>query len=151
MLNPPFVEPGIAERFITFDPIMFGPSEFINTTRFHAALEEKSGERAFLWSQKQNRFDLVKLPSSNSDATVVELPMPRSWGGWTAHTENHAAVVFDHDAIVMSNLVVGDGIRLSNLSLNPLGLDFFRVSIPCVSSAGRCSVYRHRHWRSKTS
>lgn len=71
MLKPPFTETSIADKFITFEPILFGPAEFINTERFKKILLAEPN--TFVWSSKEKKFKPVIFEKAT--ATLKPLPL----------------------------------------------------------------------------
>jgi hypothetical protein len=63
MLEPPFTSPALAARFVTFDPIFYGPDQYINADRFRATLAQSNVAGPFVWSVKEQKFENVDLPA----------------------------------------------------------------------------------------
>lgn len=82
MLSPPFTSEPISDRFITFDPIFYGPDQYINSDRFRATLKRADLAGAYVWNHKEQRFQrVVVTPETSADyievkATVSNSPIP---------------------------------------------------------------------------
>jgi hypothetical protein len=82
MLAPPFTQPAIQDRFLTFDPIFYGPDQYINADRFRATLKRNDVLGAFVWNSKEQRFDkVVASPATEPDyievtAAITDCPIP---------------------------------------------------------------------------
>jgi hypothetical protein len=63
MLEPPFTQPPVAARFLTFDPIFYGPDQYINADRFRNTLSKPNVVGPFVWNAKELKFDKVNPPA----------------------------------------------------------------------------------------
>ncbi len=72
MLKPPFTTSNIGNRFNTFEPILFGPAEFINTSRFKDTL---STAKPLVWDRTNKHFKQLQL---NASSSAKPLPLPTS-------------------------------------------------------------------------
>lgn len=71
MLEPPFVKQSISDRFLTFDPIFYGPNQYINSRRFRDTVHRSDVAGAYLWNAASKSF--VRLNSPNVDQIVAPL------------------------------------------------------------------------------
>ncbi|HNG73411.1 MAG TPA: hypothetical protein PLY72_03070 [Candidatus Obscuribacter sp.] len=129
-------------RIETFDPIIFGNSEYIDSERFKRLAGEKP--TILVWLGELRRFLNVSyaaplsenlrpliLPglnndsgSSSKDRSGVQEPCT----GFL-HTMGHAVVRAAKDGLLIDNILEGDGIAFSGLNLNPLSADYLEVKL----------------------
>ena len=67
LLKPPFSKTDISDRFLTFDPVVFGPSQFINASRFKRTINERNVLGPFLFQTDKNDFQTITLQSKSPD------------------------------------------------------------------------------------
>lgn len=58
LFHPPFTEAGLADRFISFEPVMFGPNGLINASRLREVAAK--GVPIFVWSTAENKLRPLK-------------------------------------------------------------------------------------------
>lgn len=70
MMDPPFTSPALSNRFLTFDPIFYGPDQYINATRFRETLKRPNVAGPYVWNSKERRFDLLTPPAGSENDFV---------------------------------------------------------------------------------
>lgn len=158
-LLPPFVQSPLADRFLTFDPRLFGPDEFVNSERLKRCLSKKNVSGPFLWSDSHKGFILTKLdPLQNSNSPpllkfdIVASKRARGFEGAEVrgsdqspvsslssvrqtiepYTHGHAQYLFDDGIIKAQAVAPGDGLRLYDLNVNPLNFDFLEFEVRTI-------------------
>ncbi len=110
MMSEPFLKTNAAERFLTFDPALFGDPTRINAARLKASLSDPRVAGAYLWKTEAGQFTRIKFGGSS-----------------VAHL---SAAGF--------NTV--DGITLFRGDLNPLSCDFVMLKLSQVLGGNRASI-----------
>jgi hypothetical protein len=143
MLNPPFTSAALSNRFATFDPIMFGPAEFINASRFKFVLRSNSTGEVFVWDKDKSSFRRMILDAKSKPIGTLVLPLPRSADGWLPHAHSHATYKFKDSAVQMTVMQEGDSVQVAGLDINPTAADFlqFDYKATAVPAAGLFTVY----------
>lgn len=137
MLEPPFASKVYSERFLTFDPMFFGPDEYINSARLKQTLDEPGVQGACMWhgpnsgipnSAANGAFfplPLKQLDSTrNHTAFPLALPITLSSSAVQPYTDGHATVTPVTNGALFRSVADGDGLRFSNLAVNPFEYDF---------------------------
>ncbi len=142
MLSPPFTETDFSRRFATFDPIMFGPPEYIDASRFKSTLRESAGY-FFVWNSAKGNFDKLHLDTDTKPVGKVDLPIAAGTSGWLPHAHSRAAYALKDGAIKMTNMQDGDSVQIGGLKLNPLSADFleFEYTASEVPETAQFLVY----------
>ena len=122
MLSPPFTQSSIADQFMTFEPIMFGPAEFINTSRFKTTLANSTA--ALAWSSKDKQFHKLTLDTPKTEAKPIQLSGNRQASQWQPYHVGQAIYSEDGNTVSIKEPKVGDGLSFPNLKINPLAYDF---------------------------
>lgn len=124
MLRPPFTEENIADRFITFEPILFGPAEYTNAQRLKATV---GNTKTFVWSSHEKQFMPLSFDNFDQSAATnlpIQLLATNALNNrWHPY---HIGQQFNTngDMISATDCKPGDGIRFSNLQINPLNYDY---------------------------
>lgn len=150
LLGKPHSETESWQRFRTFDPMLFGPEQYINASRFRRlAAETVAGERdpkVHIWSSANKRFEQICLqaPRRNLAAPVLfNIPefsrvqessialslaeddrSSASFATAVPYTDGHATYSFSPTHLTAHDALAGDGVRLSGVKVNPLEYDF---------------------------
>lgn len=127
MLSAPFVTKDASNDFITFDPILFGDSELINTTRLKRILSSSKVPPVYVWNFAKRQFDEVAIAASSSAASTIR--MPDSTVNVLPSTGLSDDFTISGNSIHVSKSSGGSAIRISPLSLSPLDCDFLQLSI----------------------
>jgi hypothetical protein len=72
MVDPPFTKEPLSSRFLTFDPIFYGPDQYINADRFRQTLQRADVVGPYVWDSKANKFELANQARTMS-ADFVEV------------------------------------------------------------------------------
>lgn len=134
MLSPPFTAKDYKGVFLTFDPIMYGPAELINSTRLKSCLATAGVTGPFVWAGPAAGFKPVPLKPSDGGPQPVFTDFSMKAGAWQPHTSGHAVYKIYGQTLVMENVQAGDGLHISGLNLNPLDINFLVFEIkhsPC--------------------
>ncbi|CAN5481209.1 hypothetical protein BH10CYA1_BH10CYA1_56940 [soil metagenome] len=142
MLRPPFTSTDLSQRFATFDPIMFGPPEFIDASRFKSVLQNSNGD-FFVWSTAKSNFDKLNLNLAYRPVGAVELPTANGLTGWLPHAHSRAAYSLHDGAVEMTAMQEGDSVQIGGLKVNPLAADFIQFDYKAsgVPEVGQVTVY----------
>ncbi len=122
MLSPPFTNTDIADQFITFEPVMFGPAEFINTYRFKKTIAASTP--AFVWSSKDKQFRKLTLDKPEAEAQPLQLSGSRQANKWQPYHAGPAIYSENGNTVSIIDPKPGDGLSFPNLEINPLNYDF---------------------------
>ncbi len=117
MLAPPFTSSNVSSRFLTFDPIFYGPDQYLNAARFKATLARADVAGPFVWDTKTKSFLKPKLN--------VEAIGHRS--GSAGVPPASVAIVL-RNGITMTSASNGEGIVYEVGPLNPCKYDYLEVS-----------------------
>lgn len=124
----------------TFDPIIFGNSEYIDSERFKRLAASRP--TILVWLGEVRRFLKVNytaplseslktllLPGLNTNSESSSKRPVEAANSCTGflHTMGHAVVRIAKDGLSIDNILEGDGIAFSGLNLNPLGADYLAV------------------------
>lgn len=123
MLSPPFTANRVAQRFATFDPIMFGPAEYIDASRFKSILRNSHGE-FFVWNAGKSCFDMRVLDLSVQPVGTQSLPISSGSSGWLPHAHARATYKVTDGTVEISSMQDGDSVRIGGLNVNLLAADF---------------------------
>lgn len=142
MLRPPFVSTDLSQRFATFDPIMFGPPEYIDASRFKSILHDSNGG-FFVWNTSKSNFDRLTLNVDGKPIGAIELPIASGVAGWMPHTHSHAAYSLVDGEVEMTAMQDGDSVQISGLKVNPVTADFMQFDYKAsgVPEIGQFTVY----------
>jgi hypothetical protein len=135
-LCPPISTEDHSNVFITFDPITYGPGEFINSARLKSYLADPQYEGPYVWNSKQSRFTLCKFPAGISTPQVVALTGTNQSSPVQAYSEGHSDVKFSGGIFSFRNTLPGDGLQFNGLNLDARSIDFlqFEYKIPGSST-----------------
>lgn len=76
MLGPPFLKESCQDKFITFEPILFGHDELINPTRFRTQLSEPETAGVWLWDSTAHQFKELVFSGALPPGTTAALNDP---------------------------------------------------------------------------
>lgn len=142
MLRPPFVSTDLSQRFATFDPIMFGPPEYIDASRFKSVLRSSNGD-FFVWNTAKSNFEKLNLNLDAKPVGAVALPIASGVAGWLPHAHSRAAYRLNDGAVEMTAMQDGDSVQIGGLKVNPVAADFvqFDYKASAVPEVGQFTVY----------
>lgn len=142
MLSPPFTSTKTAQRFATFDPIMFGPSEYIDAGRFKSVLQNSLGE-FFVWNATKGDFEKRILDVNAQPIGTVDLPLASGVSGWLPNAHARAIYKLNDGAVEMTSMQDGDSVRIGGLNINPLAADFIQFDCKAegVPDGAQFTVY----------
>jgi len=140
MMLPPFSKVPYADKFITFDPILYGQAEQINAQRFKEVLGDPNVVGVFVWNEETLKFDLLtdkpqELVAKKQEGESVTFPFIST--SILPFTEGRGVWSMQNNKIQVNDCPKGCGLMLSNFSLSPYQYDFVEMevgtSLPSVS------------------
>ncbi|MGH9553429.1 MAG: hypothetical protein ACRD3W_28870, partial [Terriglobales bacterium] len=129
-MAPPFTAKDVSTRLINFDPIMFGPSEFINATRFKEALADHCP--VLFWTGPVKEFARIPVAGPATLPAPVQVLLSHTNASAPAvlpQTTGHARVSTVNDSVVIERCRFDDGIRIASLDLPPTQCDFLEFDM----------------------
>ena len=136
---PPFNKEKLANRFVNFEPVMFGAQGCVNATRFRNCLS--AGIPVYEWNSEKG--DLISVPfRSEKDQTPLRAPgkvmelspnvagrstSPEADGGqhsFNSLTVGHAKLEQDGSALVLKGCLPDDALRLTGTTIDARQFDF---------------------------
>lgn len=137
LLSPPFSNKNYSESFITFDPMLFGDDTAINGSRFRQIINRshasKPVEGPLVWNGQSKRFELVRLASSPRSDRSVSLIAAKtealSRATLLPFVADHAVFTTVPNGIRISNPNAGDGVLISNSSINPMDVAYVKMHL----------------------
>jgi hypothetical protein len=144
MMNKPFVGDNHALSFLTFDPVLFGNADLINSQRLKKSVGNGVSVRTYCWDSKTDSFRSIVFggdwhrPNDSPDFTKAQVP---SWQpNWTACTASGTRYSITGNGVSIDAPVDGDGLELSGLNLNPLSADFVELTVTYPRTKRQASV-----------
>jgi hypothetical protein len=136
MLQPPFTKSVHSEKFLSFEPPVFGGSETINSERFKSVLEDPRTARVVRWSTTYRALAPLLLNPRAGSAPSIDLPISTNTEpNWQSYTDGHARVSSQNGIARLDNTISGDGLFFPKLNCNPLEYDFLEFQIKYEDSA----------------
>jgi len=142
-LKNPFMQKNLDDRFVVFDPIMFGPDQLINAERLKRVEAGRDFAGSFIWSSKELKFapltpgaQASRLqpsrrphsptlePGFSADTGALDLTVNPVSQSWLPHTSGHAQYNIQGNEIELIRPASGDGVQIQSLSINPNQFDF---------------------------
>jgi hypothetical protein len=145
MLAEPFIKGSCAHKFLTFDPVLFGNPDRIDSARFKQCLSNQTTKSLYFWDSGKGKFQPVALgggslstiaqqPNGIADASGEATP-----GQWHASTADGASFTVTQRGIRITNAGDNDGIG-STVNLDPRGCDFLKLELRDIRTHGTPSV-----------
>lgn len=131
MLGPPFRQESLADRIITFEPVMFGPADKIDGTRLKDLLAREPAPKVFVWHSQDRSLRPVAISKASRPALLpADLSLSRS--AWRPYSRGHALARASGQALELLHVKNGDGIRADALQIDPAAAGFleFELSVP---------------------
>jgi hypothetical protein len=110
-LSPPFTNKNYSKSFITFDPVLFGPDQFINSARFQTSLLNPSTKGVLLWNGQESKFTPITLNTAALNTTKVNTG--------ALNLMAQPITCLPHDS----------SLRFANFNLNPLAYDYLELEL----------------------
>lgn len=175
LMSPPFSDKNYSESFITFDPMLFGDDTAINGSRFRQVISSNEVKGPYVWNGAAKKFELVAIEAKASSLAlkpeVIETQAfsllhnnnsNRSTLSVTAQSNSsiqktqilpfvadHAIFTSSANGFEIQNPNAGDGVLLSDLRLNPLGVGYVRLHLS--SSSDLTKLPFELRWKSADS
>jgi len=124
-LTPPFSPIKADEKYLTFDPLIWGPAEFINATRFKSSLAN-GAIGPFVWNSRRREFIDASLKSPFASARPIVLASEVPSPSVQAFADGHATVQFRNGIFTFTKNQEGDGLQFNNLLVDPRQYDFLQ-------------------------
>ena len=140
LMTPPFARSYLADRFITFSPILFGKGELINTQRFKQQLQRPDLAGVYLWQKDKRVFEVLSLPAYKQAIEVDKpfmLPFPSDKDKLFPFTRERGHWRIENNYVNVSQAEKGSGIMIGPLDINPFAygqLEMRAVTDPIVSA-----------------
>lgn len=151
MLGRPLNSSEAWPRFITFDPLLFGPDQYVNASRFRRSLVDANVVPcAFVWSSRAKKFEPVSFDALDHSAPDLSFLTPgggdsppasnallskHAIGKALPYADGHAEFSMEPTGVTATCVLAGDGLRLSGVSINPLNYDFLEFQYLAPSAA----------------
>lgn len=129
-LRPPFTSKDYSTPFITFDPLQFAESPYINSNRLKKLLVQN--HKLMVWNSEKRRFQNNKFGPSNSQ--LPQLPLANAHTSYTHRLGGARSYVGPMKGLGMTNIQEGDSIAFSELELNPESADFLEVKLQILDN-----------------
>lgn len=138
MLSKPFSQFNLAQRFLTFDPPLFGNSDLINATRFKQIASSGQSGGVYVWQPGEQNFKRVSFDDSVESvqpdtaagrANELSTANKQSATQWSPCTANGATFQQTPVGLRLDNASPGDGLKIAALNLSPLAVDYAVVTV----------------------
>jgi hypothetical protein len=148
MMSPPFSRQPLADKLITFDPVVYGRSELINPERFRQVLKDPATTGCYLWNEKTMTFERIfhsthdlSLPPPDLAIAFpkekpVAMPFNLSGGDWN----------IQGDALSIKDAVKPFTLKLSGVRVDPLQYDFLELETIAPPSKSLSPIYAKALW-----
>lgn len=144
-IEPPFTSTKLSQRLWNFDPVMFSPAEFINSTRFKRIATQAP---ILLWDGRY--FLGISTPAhqtahekGNSMIDVLprkgEATMPGNMDV-CAQTVGHLQLQTENDSLILEDCHRDDGVRFNKLNLSPMDFDYLEFEMRCTGGPARRKI-----------
>lgn len=148
-LKPPFRQQNYESNIESTDHLFFGLDRFINSARFKKLLASNNVDGPYAWNLTDQQFFRMSYRAGEQNSADVKgaliLPLNLAAGSVQVYVNQHAVAAADGQAVRLTNLQRGDGLRFGNLNINPLDFDF--VEIECLlPSTTTAPVTFEAHW-----
>lgn len=129
LITPPFAETGLTGKILTFEPVLFGDPEKVDTGHFHEALRNPHVQEFLVWNMDKRDFvpfkpgTLIAVPQSTAVA-VPNLTTPAASGLPRAsfpYTRGRGEI--DPRGSI-AGAKQGLGLRISGMKIFPSQFDF---------------------------
>lgn len=155
LITPPFAGPGLTGKILTFEPVLFGDPEKVDTAHFKQALKKPNVSGFYVWDMEKK--DFVSFDPGLAPTVPQSFEIPLSTGSASKDGTDSTMLVgslasFPYtrqrgDVDIngeIENAHAGLGIRLSGLKLRPALFDYvsIRSSLQPESFRGdKCKVH----------
>ncbi|MBS1989152.1 MAG: hypothetical protein JSS83_01470 [Cyanobacteria bacterium SZAS LIN-3] len=134
LLQPPFTREKVEDRFLTFDPIIFGNSDYINARRFQDSTAS-GGTAVYIWDSEKRKFNsYTPAQSSAQKGTASAVALMSQAPPYYLHAAGHATINQEGTQAAVEHSTAGDGIYFRNLNIIPGQADYAAVTLTCLKS-----------------
>ncbi len=146
LLTPPMSRQNLASRVVTFEPVLYGNSELIISSRLRRFAAQPDKYAFATFDQPRSRLIPVKLESSDADVKFETASIVRGFGDreltpGIAHIPGHRSVTASANALVISDPREPTCVASPVLALPSLATDFVDVELSCrPTGAGGSSL-----------
>jgi hypothetical protein len=147
LITPPFAKVGLTGKILTFEPVLFGNPEKIDTAHFKLALKKPNVRAFYVWNMEKRDFIPFNPGASPAIPQAFEIPLatgaqPEVDQGDTAVLKGSLASFpytklrgdIDSSGSV-ENADLGFGLRLSGLKLRPAAFDYLSIEATMPADA----------------
>ncbi len=131
IMSPPFSKNYYADRFMTFEPILFGNPDLINTSRLKQALLRTDLTDSFVWCkdklifEKLPRLFLPTDPKVEIPELTIALPTPTT--NVFPYTRQRGQWQPNQDSLSIKHSESGTGVLIGPIKINPYTYDFMEI------------------------
>jgi hypothetical protein len=119
---PPFSESRLADRFVNFEPIMFGPEGLVNESRLRSCVSK--GFPILCWDREKRELEPVQIKLSDSADLPTSVSIaPTFDGSVSAQTVGHTAMSCTNGLITLKHVMADDGVRITIPSIRTADYD----------------------------
>lgn len=139
LMAPPFADKDYTDKFITFDPILYGNGNLLNTSRFRDCLRHANMVGCYKWQFEKKEFEKLEHVSANhlvnafneraekGNLSLLNFPFVSNilW----PYTEHRGLWQIDADNIKIENCENGSTIAIGPITVDPFSTDFLEVEL----------------------
>ncbi len=128
IMSPPFAKQSYVDKFITFDPVLFGNADLINTSRFKECLSKTDMAGCYLWQTDKKTFEPLHLIVPKTllmSPLVLSLPNPKEI--MRPFTSERGFWHIESDHIEILNCEKGSTIVISPINIDPFLYDLIEI------------------------
>jgi len=126
MLSPPYTNAPLDEKFVTFDPILFGRSDLINPQRLKQCLLDPTVDELYVWNNESLSFK--PIPFSKSDfaqpAEALSISMPSTFATALPYAEGTGRWELKDNELSISDAAKEISLAFNTNGVNPFKYDF---------------------------
>ncbi len=132
IMSPPFSKDNYADRFITFEPILFSNPDLINTSNFKKELLNPAISDSFLWREDKMTFE--KLPFIIASHVVtspseLSIPLPAEKEILFPFTQKRGNWLVGSNNLSIQHCDAGTGLIAGPFDINPLAYDYLEIEM----------------------
>jgi hypothetical protein len=126
MLSPPYSNVALDDKFVTFDPILFGRSNLINPQRLKQCLIDPAIDGLYVWNNDNLCFKPVPFSKSDLSQPAEALPisLPATAATVLPYTEGTGRWELKDNELSIENAEKEISLAFNTDNLNPFKYDF---------------------------
>jgi hypothetical protein len=131
MLSPPYFPNHPEQKFLLFEPFVFGHPELINSQRLKECLSDPNTEGIYVWNERKLAFDLLpkRAGSTPKEVSQIDIPLPNNQIQIRPYAPDNGAWRAANDVLTVKGCDTGFAAEVSPLSLNPYDFDFVEFDL----------------------